>query len=231
VVHHAAIVELSEAHVNVSVIAKHYKLSAKIMNRLFSEIAWVEALSKGWQLTELGRIHGGLQKQDSETGISYVVWSRKLLQHTYLQEHVFAYQGETSHLTPVVIDQHTYYIGLDGHYLRSQEELVIANWLYVMGIPYAYRRNIVLQCVESVDKGTHTCGGDIVLSDFYLPKGNIHIHFIALAESPERIKAQLLRQELAKKYQLNTIEIGCDEVLKLDQLLPKALLRWGIDVF
>lgn len=214
VIEHPAISIIKEAQITATTIAKSFDLSAKIINRLLAEMGWITAYAKGWKVTLLGEANGGVETVNQETGIPYVLWTRSILEHDGFTQHVKCYKGEE--VQTISLDGQLYLLSLDGHYVNSKPELLIANWLYLSGFSYAYQHTIYLSV------------NDVIFSDFYLPKNNIHIHFQAIDISPKQLSQQLERQTLAQEHQLKVIEVTAADTEQLDTMLSKALLQLGI---
>ncbi|MFT5420581.1 MAG: hypothetical protein ACI9D5_001331 [Candidatus Endobugula sp.] len=214
VIAHPAITGIKDSLVSATSIGKYYTLSAKMINRLLAEMGWLSHYAKGWKVTELGALNGGVQASNKATGVPYVSWQRSLLTQPSFEKQVKSYQG--LELESALIDGKSHFLSLDGRYIASIAEVVIANYLYIAGLAYAYRRTITL----SID--------DFILSDFYLPKVNVHIHFQVVDIPPSELSQQLARQISSKKYHLNIIELSLADTSHLDQVLAKALLELGV---
>jgi hypothetical protein len=214
VISHPAITGITDSLISATRIGRHYSLPAKIINRLLAEMGWLSHYAKGWKITALGTLNGGVQASNKETGVPYVSWQRSLLTQPSFEQQVKCYQG--LELETLLIDEKVHFLSLDGRYIASTAELLIANYLYIAGLSYAYRRTIILSADDSI------------LSDFYLAKANIHIHFQAIDIPPSELSQQLVRQTLSKKYHLNIIELSLADTDHLDQVLAKALLELGV---
>lgn len=216
VLSHRAITQLLESRISATLIGRHYDMSARIVNRLMAEIGWLKSYAKGWQLTSLGEAQGGLQKHDQQSGIPYVVWPRSLLDDKYFSHQVHTYQVKPS-VTKINIDGTSHYRTLDGRYLPSIQDAMIANWLYLHGLSYSYHRELALSTEKTIQ------------TDFYLPDSRIYILYNGAVSGPNELSHQLSRQALAEEYQLKVIELSLSDIDTLDQVLPKALLRWDIE--
>jgi len=231
VLSHPAIAPVSEALLTSTALGKAYSLSGKTVNRLLASLGWVYAIAKGWQLTELGKAYGGKQQHSEQTGIPYVVWKRSLLNSLELEQYIQRYLGHSDKSKDGTIvsaamlsdsaitvgdERLEQYLSLNGCYIASNEELVIANWLYVQGLSYAYKRIVTLPSVGTM------------VSDFYLPNENVHIHYNATDVEPSELAEQLERQSVAKTYQLRRVELTHADLTQLDNTLPKMLLQWDI---
>lgn len=213
VVDHPAITGIKDTLISASTIAKQADISAKMINRLLAEMGWITSYAKGWKVTDLGQTNGGVQVTNDETGVPYAMWSRALLEHQGLLEQIQHYKGEA--VTEVSINNALHFLSLDGRYIASKPELLIANWLYLSGVSYAYQRSV------------HISPSETVFSDFYLPKYAIHIHFQAINIAPSELAQQLERQALSEKHHIKVIQISAEDTNNLDQVLSKALLQLG----
>lgn len=215
VTQHPAISEVKEAHSSVTVIAKSLGLSAKMLNRLLADMGWISAYGKGWKVTDQGLAQGGIQASNDETGIPYVLWQRELAQSPILTQHVGLYKGEEP------TEKNATWLSLDGHTVSCLPHAFIANYLYLYGHNYAYQRTV------------HLSNNVSIVSDFYLPKYAVHIHYQAQHVSPSELNAQLERQQLAEAHQLTLINLQAGdgkqlEQEQLEQQLAKALLQAGV---
>ena len=220
VMQHPAISPVVESLMNATHVAKAFSLSAKVINRILADMAWISPYAKGWKLTELGQANGGVQESNKDTGVSYVMWQRNIVEHMGLQHYIQRYQGDAENTS--AIHEQPHYVTLSGHHVVSKAELQIANYLYLFGFQFAYQRTVFLP------QPVATSVADHILSDFYLPKVNVHIHYQAQDISPPQLATQLERQALAKTYQLNIIELSVDDIAHLDQVLSRKLLQLGV---
>lgn len=221
-IQHPVISEVKEARRSASVIAKSLGISAKMLNRLLADIGWINAYGKGWKITEQGQAQGGVQASNGETGIPYVLWARELAQSSILLGHVQQYKGERQGDQSRSSTEGTKtYLSLDGHFVSCPPHAFIANYLYLYDHSYAYQRTI------------HLSNNVSIISDFYLPKYAVHIHYQAQNISPSELNAQLERQQLAEAHQLALISLQLgdgklSELEQLEQQLAKALLQAGV---
>jgi predicted transcriptional regulator len=213
VVNHPAISGIKDTQISATAIAKQANVSAKIINRLFAEMGWISPYAKGWKVTTLGQANGGVQAANNDTGVPYAMWARTVLAHEGLLQQLKYYKAEQ--LIEATINHQTHFLSLDGRYIASKPELLIANWLYVSGFSYAYQRMI------------HVSQQQSLLSDFYLPKYAIHIHFQAVDIAPSELSQQLQRQALSDKHHLQVIQLSVTDTQNIDQVLSKALLQMG----
>jgi hypothetical protein len=105
----------------------------------------------------------------------------------------------------------------DGHYVRSRAEMLIDNWLYMSEIVHAYERKLPVE--------------EDVYCDFYLPIGKVYIEYWGL-ENDERYAARKkVKIDIYNKYGFNLIEIDDTDIQNLDDVLPRKLLRFGIQAY
>jgi len=216
---HSVIVGIDNQLLSASAIAKQYALSGRLFNRLLAEMGWLQAFAKGWQVSEQGRQMGGQQHQDNDSGIPYVMWPRQITEQPVFANTLAQYLAVPEQLITTTIEQCTHYRTLDGHYVLSVAELTIANWLYVVGIHYAYRRTLCVATDESV------------IANFYLPAHHVYLDYWAEHLNPTQLTQQLQRRDIYQQYQLQSIEIPADKLTDLDHYLSKALLGFGITVY
>ena len=117
---------------------------------------------------------------------------------------LFAAAGET----PVACS------GIDGHSLKTSLETRVCNWLYLAQLAHAYQRALPLE--------------ELVCADFYVPEGNVYIDCWE-AEIPAReLSGKLHKRELYRQLDLRHIEINATDVERLDEVLGRGLLSFGI---
>ena len=67
-----------------------------------------------------------------------------------------------------------------------------------------------------------------MLADFYLPMGNVYIDCWESDVPAAQLSSRLLKRELYKQYNLRHIEINAGDVERLDEVLGRGLLGFGI---
>lgn len=210
VLDHPMIREMNEGVVNVSSLAKRAGLPARLFNRLLAELGWIEAFAKGWQLTVLGKHYGGLQSQDEETGIPYVMWPRTLLDEPSVINSV-AYFSDFSEKQQLQ--------ALNGLQTRSSAHSVIASWLYALGLVYSYQREL------------HLPKDTVLTPDFYLPQSHLCIDYWPESLPADALASQLAKREIYKKHNINSIELDAKGLLDLDHELARELMQLGVTVY
>ncbi|MBU0730256.1 MAG: glycerol kinase [Proteobacteria bacterium] len=227
----------SEKLITSTAIGKHYELSANKINYILSELGWVQKVLKGWRVTLPGEKNGGLQDEDKKSGIPYVRWPESIIESKILKSSIQDIKGtkdpepEPEHKPegePEKNESTNQEIGFrdkfiakhrstDGHFVRSKAEMLIDNWLYMAEIVHAYERKLPIE--------------EEVYSDFYIPTGKVYIEFWGYDNNERYLKRKQAKQEIYKKYGFNLIELTDDEVLNLDDILPRLLLKHGVQAY
>lgn len=212
-------------------ISKYFSISRFRVNPILSELGYLEKNVKGWTATKLGLSNGGKQLEYDQTGIPYVSWDESILSNKRFLESIRQIQGDSSRVeeqeekieTPKSIvvgfrekfeaNQRT----ADGHYVRSRAEMLIDNWLYMSEIVHAYERKLPIE--------------EDVYCDFYLPVGKVYIEFWGMENDEKYNERKKIKLGIYKKYGFKLIEIDDSDILNLDDILPKKLLKFGIQAY
>ena len=212
-------------------IGKHFELSAIKINHVFSELGWLRKDLKGWRITIQGKKQGGLQDEDKKSGVPFVRWPESILKSKILVSSVQDFKGtqsnDTSPENAVAIgdkkedDFRNKFIAkhraTDGHFVRSKAEMIIDNWLYMAEIVHAYERKLPIE--------------ENVYSDFYIPTGKVYIEYWGYENDTRYLERKRAKQEIYKKYDFNLIELEDKDVLNLDDVLPRLLLKNGVQAY
>lgn len=216
------------AKLSATALGEHFKIPARQINTILSELGWARKHLKGWHVTELGRRIGGWQRENSKTGIPYVTWTKDILVNENLVKTVNEVTGvgvvvvpeddtqpesNVSEFRSTVPKQRT----ADGHYVRSRAEMLIDNWLYMAEIVHAYERRLPVS--------------EEVYCDFYLPAGKVYIEFWGMESDPKYAARKEQKKSIYEKYGLNLVELNDDDIINLDDVLPKLLLKHGITTY
>lgn len=94
---------------------------------------------------------------------------------------------------------------------------MIDNWLYMAEIVHAYERKLPIE--------------EEVYSDFYIPTGKVYIEFWGFDNNEKYLDRKRKKQDIYKKYNFNLIELTDNEVLNLDDILPRLLLKYGVQAY
>ncbi|MCI5114077.1 MAG: glycerol kinase [Candidatus Electrothrix sp. AW1] len=212
-------------------IGKHFDLSATKINFILSEIGWIKKGLKGWLLTEQGKKQGGQQAEDGRTGVPYAKWPESLLTSKALietVEHVkgtYSEQENEQHQDTGVKEKtsgfrekfEAKHRATDGHFVRSKAEMLIDNWLYMAEIVHVYERKLPVE--------------ENVYSDFYIPTGKVYIEYWGYENDEKYLARKKTKQEIYQKYGFNLIELEDKEVQNLDDILPRLLLKFGVQAY
>lgn len=212
-------------------IGKHFGLSNVKTNLILAELGWIEKYVKGWVPTERGNALGANVRQ-SNKGVPYVVWPESILKNAALRDSVSEQSANPAAERPPRPDIATNKTddksadfrakfpaplrAQDGHMVRSRAEVLIDNWLYMQGIVHAYERRLPIE--------------EECYCDFYLPGGKgVYIEFWGRESDPKYRERKTVKQAIYAKHGLRLIELGDAEIERLDDVLPRMLLRFGIE--
>lgn len=208
-------------------IGKVYEFSARKVNMMLSELGWVEKYIKGWKVTNIGAKNGGIQKENSQNGIPYVEWPKSILDNTSFLAVIKEVQGEASCETKEKVEKsnecdfrtkfEAKHRATDGHFVRSKAEMLIDNWLYMAEIVHAYERKLPIE--------------EEVYCDFYIPTGKVYIEFWGLEDDPRYEVRKRIKKSIYEKYGFKLIELTDNDVFNLDDVLPKMLLKFGVQTY
>ena len=220
---------------NATTIGKHYNISSQRLNLILSELGWIEKDLAGWTITKLGKTVGGRQYEHETSGGTYVLWPDSILQNKSLNEVFKESQPEkeipkvapTSTQQQQVVTQPTSnnfrdkfpatIRTRDGHMVRSRAEVIIDNALYEYKLAHAYERKLPIE--------------EDLYSDFYIPSENVYIEFWGMENDPKYLERKKVKLEIYKKYDFKLIELTDEDILNLDDHLPKKVLKFGIKVY
>jgi hypothetical protein len=221
-------------YLNATAIGKHFSLSSQRLNLILSELGWIEKDLAGWTITKLGKNVGGKQYEHETSGGSYVLWPENILENKSLKQ-IFnqsSSEKESNRITTSVQSEvmlapsiennfrdkfEAKHRTKDGHYVRSRAEVIIDDTLYDYGLVHAYEKKIPIE--------------EEIYTDFYLPNGKVYIEFWGLETDPKYSERKKKKLEIYKKYDLKLIELTDNDILNLDDHLPKKLLKFGIKVY
>lgn len=207
-----------------------FSIPSRRMNSVLSELGWIQKSMKGWKLTQQGLAVGGVQREDTRSGIPYVAWPGTIAKNDSLRSTIEDIQGTAPAMDaePSVPPQEAKDIGFrerfpakfratDGHLVRSRSEMLIDNWLYMAEIVHAYERKLPVQ--------------EDVYCDFYLPSGKVYIEFWGMESDPKYAERMKVKRGVYAKYGFNLIELSDDDVHNLDDILPAKLLKYGMQAY
>lgn len=212
-------------------LGKAFDVSALQINNILAELGWSKKgeFNKGWIATEHALALGAIQAEDTKSGIPYIRWPEAITNNKVLMSAIAGFKGnpEINHISADVLAFRerfsANYHAIDGHMTRSKAEALIDNWLYILEITHAYERKLPID--------------EEVYSSFYIPHGKVYIEYFGCDNDASygydkhcnRRKQEKL--EIYKKYNFNLIELTYKDVQNLDDVLPKLLLKYGVQTY
>lgn len=184
-------------------LAKKLSLTRKMLDQIFSELGWVVPSRKGWEITSQGLSVGGCQRENADTAVPFVMWPSSLIDHPVLIKQVQE-RLQTEHLTCI-----------DGHSVSSEQELKIDNWLYYSGLLHAYRRRMPFE--------------EEYYADFYLPQYHLYIEYWGAGNEAAQVGVKMRKRERLTEAGYHVIELQDQDIENLDEVLPRKLLKFGIE--
>jgi hypothetical protein len=170
---------------------------------------------------------GGQQAEDYRSGIPYVRWPAEILGNNSLVGTMEEVTGtaEVPESKPVEQDNAdgfrdkfpATHRAADGHMVRSRAEMLIDNWLYMAEIVHAYERKLPVE--------------EDVYCDFYIPTGKVYIEFWGLENDPKYRARKEKKLAIYEKYGFNLVQLGDADVQNLDDVLPRLLLKFGVQAY
>ncbi|WP_293748882.1 glycerol kinase [uncultured Paraglaciecola sp.] len=205
-------------------IGNEFGISANKLNYLFSELGWVNKSLKGWVATDQGLKQGAVQSEDSRSGVPYVRWPETITTCKVLLSSVNDLMGsntqlptDSSNTTDVKIKLDAKFKATDGHVVQSKAEVMIDNWLYMAEIVHAYERKLPIE--------------ENVFCDFYIPTGKVYIEYWGYDDDPKYLARKAKKLAVYEKYGFKLIELDDTDVQKLDDILPRLLLKYGVQAY
>ncbi|MEP1471747.1 MAG: hypothetical protein ABJK25_12300 [Halieaceae bacterium] len=201
------------------------RLHPRQINRALAEIGLQHHSIVGWELTPLGKTLGGQQQESENTGAFYVTWPHEVIDHPVVHRELTrqsdqldsppsANEAGEPDLFATAQTERENCTGIDGHQLKNRLEMRVCNWLYLAQLAHAYQR--ALPCEEEVT------------ADFYLPAGNIYIDCWEENVPASELSGKLNRREVYKDLGLRSLEVNAADVERLDEVLGRGLLAFGI---
>ena len=145
----------------VSQIAEKLSVAPPKLNLIFLELGWIEKDIRGWEVTKLGKTVGGKQREHTESGKLYVIWSENILENKILKERM-SEEKDNNNLKDTETNDKGFrdrfpanIRALDGHAVRSKAERIIDDYLYTSQIVHAYERKVPIE--------------EELYCDFYIP--------------------------------------------------------------
>jgi hypothetical protein len=215
----------SNQRITAAAMCRYYpSLHARQINRALGELGLQHHSILGWELTALGRAWGGLQEESSSSGAFYVTWPNEIIDNPVIQRelgrHCAQIPTKGSHddaepdLFTSTANGAELNFGIDGHTLQSRLQTGVCNWLYLAQLAHACHRALPTQ--------------ELFYADFYVPKGNIYIDCWQVEAEPGELSGRFRKRELYAELNLRHLEINASDSDKLDEVLSRGLLAFGI---
>lgn len=199
------------------------QLHPRQINRALGELGLQVHSVLGWELTEQGKRLGGQQEESENSGAFYVTWPHDIVDHPVLHRELQAQSsiGEAPVQEEPADDLFanvglTELVGIDGHALETLLELKVCNWLYTAQLAHAHQRALPVE--------------ELLYADFYLPAARVYIECWDEEEPPERLTLKLRKKDVYREQDLRVIEINARDADRLDEVLGRPLMGYGIRV-
>ncbi|MBB3046163.1 hypothetical protein FHR99_000399 [Litorivivens lipolytica] len=196
-------------------IGQPYGLSGRAVNRILAELGWQKRESHGWMLNSRGQQQGGVQLENRQSDMLYVLWPEAVADNAVLIQRlreVSSSNGEAP--SGDLFAGSELFTSIDGHQHDSRERQQICQWLYLAGVLHATARQLPVE--------------EPLKADFFLPLNQVFIDFWAADATPTQLKAQMRRAELYKKHAWHAIELHPEDIDQLDDVMPRQLLKFGV---
>lgn len=209
--------------VSSTTLGSKFGISANKLNYLFSELGWVNKSLKGWVATDQGLKQGAIQSEDSRSGVPYVKWPESIAQSSLLLNSIKDITGVNISSTDKpenkssFIESATTHRATDGHCVRSKAEMLIDNWLYMAEIVHAYARKLPIE--------------ENIYCDFYIPTGKVYIEYWGDNDDPKYLARKEKKLAVYEKHGFKLIQLVNKDIQHLDDILPRLLLKFGIQAY
>jgi hypothetical protein len=211
-------------------MGKELGLTANKLNYIFSELGWVNKSLKGWVVTEQGLKQGAIQSEDTRSGVPYVKWPETITKSRLLLGSIndadgtnippFFLADSTKNTSTAIMftkKMDTQHRATDGHYVHSKAEMLIDNWLYMAQIVHAYERKLPIE--------------ENIFCDFYIPTGKVYIEYWGYSSDLKYLARKDKKLAVYEKYGLKLIQLDDADVQNLDHILPRLLLKFGVQAY
>ncbi len=215
----------SNQRITAASLCRYYPhLHARQINRALAELGLQHHTLLGWELTALGKAWGGAQEESSSSGAFYVTWPYEIVDNPVIHRELSLQStpvpiaepaGETEpdlFTAPDAAGEQLQ--GIDGHRLHTPLQVGVCNWLYLAQLAHAFHRALPTP--------------EPVYADFYLPAGHIYIDCWESDVAAGQLSGKFRKRELYKQLQLRHLEIDAGDSDKLDEVLGRGLLAFGI---
>ena len=206
---------------NATDLSKAFNISPRRFNQILEELGWMEKTERGWEPTKFGKKIGGTLHFFNKKGDKqyYTRWPESIILIEALREKT---EGSMLNIINNTSRKESDFRKKfpaklrtsDGHYVRSKAEVIIDDWLYNNEIIHAYEKCVPIE--------------EAMYCDFYIPKARIYIEYWGYENKEKYLQRKKEKIDLYNKYDLNIVELNEQHVQNIDDVLPKALLKYGI---
>ena len=217
----------SNQRITAAAMCRYYPhLNARQINRALAELGLQHHSVLGWELTRMGRSLGGLQEESNSSGAFYVTWPHEIIDHPVvhrelsLQSEQAPSAGGSEGAEPDLFATANAVTrdcrGIDGHSMQSPLQLRVCNWLYLAKLAHAFHRALPVE--------------ELVHADFYVPAGNVYIDCWEADVPAGELSGKFRKRELYRELELRHLEINAADADRLDEVLGRGLLSFGIQI-
>lgn len=224
--HHPLLAAIeSNQRITAASMRRYYPhLHARQINRALAELGLQDHSILGWELTALGRSMGGQQEESEASGAYYVTWPHEVVDNPVVHRELSRQSDQIPATEPTDPGAEPDLFanaqgsqscdGIDGHVLKTPLQMRVCNWLYLAQLAHAYRRSLPTE--------------ELVYADFYLPAGNVYIDCWEEDTSADELREGLGKREIYRRMGLHSLEVNAADADKLDEVLGRGLLAFGI---
>lgn len=205
---------------------RHYypQLHARTINRALAEIGLQEHTLLGWELTDLGRHFGGQQEESESSGSLYVSWPHEIIDQPVVHRELGRFSEHGAPRMDDAAEPDLFassgrvavegYAGIDGHVLATPLQMHVCNWLYLAQLSHAHGRSLPVSAP--------------LQADFYLPSGRVFVDCWEEDVPAGELAGRLRKRECYEELELRYIEVNERDVDRLDEMLGRKLLAFGL---
>jgi hypothetical protein len=215
----------SNQRITAASMCRYYpRLHARQINRALAELGMQHHSILGWELTALGKSLGGLQEESNSSGAFYVTWPHELVDNPVIHRELSLQSGQfTPEIASGDAERDLFEAsntavdpcrGVDGHNLQTPLQTRVCNWLYLAQLAHAYRRALPVE--------------ELVYADFYVPIGSVYIDCWEEELPAGGMSGKFRKREIYRGLNLNSLEINSGDGDRLDEVLGRGLLSFGI---
>lgn len=202
VLQHAVFNIERDESISASDIGKSVGLSPRLVNLLLQHCGWLKRVHKGWEVTPEGVEAGGIQHENSKTGVPWVAWQPSLLASDYFQSACVSLTNEESRPET---------LSLNGILVDRPQVAAFLSWCYLSGV-------VVAQSYSSSQRPG-------CKFDFFLPRVGLHIDIWDATLSPQQLAERLERPKLCESLSLDYLVLEATNIQEVELEMPRELLK------